>query len=162
MFERTDDREQGTGQGAGTALLDRMSQEVESLLGESAAQAMTAIVGANTEFEGILHYRGTIRIDGKVEGEIHTDGILLIGKDAVIRATVSAGTIVSCGRILGKVTATESVKLLAPAVLKGSVTTPQLSMEEGVCFKGSLEVTAGGEENPADIVPAMEAVAGGN
>ena len=145
MFEQTVNQERGNGTNA--ALLDRMSQEVASLLGESAAQAMTAIVGANTEFEGILHYNGTIRIDGKVRGEIHTDGILLIGKDALIRATVSAGTIVSCGRIFGNVTATESVKLLAPAVLKGSVTTPQLSMEEGVCFKGSLEVTLGGEED---------------
>ena len=155
MFEQTGDREQGSG--TNTALLDRMSQEVAALLGESAAQNMTAIVGTNTEFEGILHYNGTIRIDGKVEGEIHTDGILLIGKDAVIRATVSAGTIVSCGRIFGNVTATESVKLLAPAVLKGSVTTPQLSMEEGVCFKGNLEVTADGEEDPVlDSVPDRE------
>lgn len=163
MFERTGDQEQGNGQGPSAALLDRMSQEVASLLGESAAQDMTALVGVNTEFRGIIHYNGTVRIDGRIEGEIHTDGVLLIGKDAVIRATVSAGSIVSCGRIFGDVTATESVKLIAPAVLKGSVTTPQLSMEEGVCFRGSLEVTLGGEEDPVlGSVPEMKAVAGAN
>lgn len=163
MFEQTGDQEQRNGQGTSAALLDRVSQEVASLLGESAAQDMTAIIGANTEFEGILHYNGTIRIDGKVEGEIHTDGVLLIGKDAVIRATVSAGTIVSCGKIFGDVTATESIKLIAPAVLKGSVTTPSLAMEEGVCFKGSLDVTeTDGEVSTPDSVSAMQAVAGGN
>lgn len=163
MFERTGDQEQGNGQRPSAALLDRMSQEVASLLGESAAQDMTALVGVNTEFRGIIHYNGTVRIDGRIEGEIHTDGVLLIGKDAVIRATVSAGSIVSCGRIFGDVTATESVKLIAPAVLKGSVTTPQLSMEEGVCFRGSLEVTLGGEEDPVlGSVPEMKAVAGAN
>lgn len=148
MFESRGDHAQGDGNGSGTALLDRMSQEVASLLGEAAAQEMTALVGSGTEFRGIIHYDGTVRIDGKVEGEIHTDGILLIGKDAVIKASVSAGSIVSCGKIFGNVTATESVKLIAPAVLRGSVATPLLSMEEGVCFRGSLDVTPGGEEDP--------------
>jgi cytoskeletal protein CcmA (bactofilin family) len=162
MFEQTGDQEQGKGQGTGTALLDRMSQEVASMLGEAAAQDMTALVGASTEFKGVIRYNGTIRIDGKVEGEIHTDGVLLIGKDAIIRATISAGSLVSCGKIFGNVTATETVKLIAPAILRGSVTTPLLSVEEGVCFKGSLEVAQDRAEDPADILPAMEAVAGGN
>jgi len=160
MFEQTGDQEQRNGQGTSAALLDRVSQEVASLLGESAAQDMTAIIGANTEFEGILHYNGTIRIDGKVEGEIHTDGVLLIGKDAVIRATVSAGTIVSCGKIFGDVTATESIKLIAPAVLKGSVTTPLLSVEEGVRLIGTTDMPDDHEENPEVLcVPAGEEVA---
>jgi len=163
MFERTGDQEQGNGQRTGAALLDRMSQEVASLLGESVAQDMSAIVGANTEFRGIIHYNGTVRIDGRVEGEIRTDGVLLIGKDAVIRATVSAGSIVSCGKIFGDVTATEKITLLAPACLKGSVKTPLLSMEEGVRFKGSLEVTeTDGEVSTIHSVPAMKAAAGGN
>jgi cytoskeletal protein CcmA (bactofilin family) len=163
MFEQTGDQEQRNGQGTSTALLDRMSQEVASLLGESAAQDMTAIVGANTEFEGILHYNGTIRIDGKVEGEIHTDGVLLIGKEAIINARIRARTIVSCGRIAGDVIATEKIALLAPACLKGSVKTPLLSMEEGVHFKGSLDVTETDEEvSTIDSLPAMKAVAGAN
>jgi cytoskeletal protein CcmA (bactofilin family) len=148
MFERIGDQEQGNGQGASTALLDRMSQEVASLLGEAAAQEMTALVGSGTEFRGIIRYDGTVRIDGKVEGEIHTEGILLIGKDAVINAKISARSIVSCGRIFGNVTASESVKLIAPAILRGAVSTPLLSMEEGVCFRGSLDVTQGDEEDP--------------
>jgi len=163
MFERTGDQEQGNGQGAGAALLDRMSQEVAALLGESAAQDITAIVGASTEFEGILHYNGTIRIDGKVEGEIHTDGVLLVGKDAVIKARIRARSIVSCGRIVGDVIATEKIALLAPACLKGSVTTPLLSMEEGVHFKGSLDVPEPGEEETMlHHMPAMKAAAGAN
>lgn len=163
MFEQTGDQGQRNGQGTGTALLDRMSQEVASLLGESAMQDMTAIVGANTEFEGILHYSGTIRIDGKVEGEIHTDGVLLIGKEAVINARIRARSIVSCGRITGDVIATEKIALLAPACLKGSVKTPVLSMEEGVHFKGSLDVTETDEEvSTIDSLPAMKAAAGAN
>lgn len=144
MFESHDQQAQEIGSGA--ALSDHMSQAVSALLGEEAAREMTALVGVNTEFRGVIHYNGTVRIDGRVEGEIHTEGVLLIGKDAVIRATVSAGTIVSCGTIIGDVTATEKISLLMPAVLQGSIKTPLLSMEAGVRFRGTLEVPEAGEE----------------
>jgi cytoskeletal protein CcmA (bactofilin family) len=145
MFESHDQHAQEIGSGA--ALSDHMTQAVSALLGEEAAREMTALVGVNTEFRGVIHYNGTVRIDGRVEGEIHTEGVLLIGKDAVIRATVSAGTIVSCGTIFGDVTATEKITLLKPAVLQGSIKTPLLSMEEGVRFKGNLKVPETGEED---------------
>lgn len=162
MFEWIDEHEQG--HVVGTALVDRLQDNgAISTGGEAVEQDMTAHVGANTEFKGILRYDGTIRIDGKVEGEIHTDGMLLIGRTAIIRATVRARSIVSCGTIIGNVAATEKIALLAPAVLKGSVTTPLLSVEEGVRFQGNLEVPEPGEEE-ANLhqVPAMKAVASGN
>jgi cytoskeletal protein CcmA (bactofilin family) len=146
MFERTDEHEQG--RIAGTAMMDRLQDESALTTGDGTVeQEMTAHVGASTEFKGILRYEGTIRIDGKVEGEIHTEGVLLIGRTAVIRATVRARSIVSCGTIVGNVAATEKIALLEPAVLQGSVTTPLLSMETGVRFRGSLEVPEAGEES---------------
>jgi cytoskeletal protein CcmA (bactofilin family) len=156
MFERTDELEPG--HAAGTALMDRMQDE--GALSTGVEQEMTAHVGVNTEFKGILRYDGTIRIDGKVDGEIHTEGVLLIGRTAVIRATVRARSIVSCGTIIGNVAATEKIALLEPAILNGSVMTPLLSMETGVRFKGSLEVPEEGEDLATlHAIPAMKAVA---
>lgn len=156
MFERTDELEQG--QAAGTALMDRMQDE--GALSTGVEQEMTAHVGVNTEFKGILRYDGTIRIDGKVDGEIHTEGVLLIGRSAVIRATVRARSIVSCGTIIGNVAATEKIALLDTAILKGSVTTPLLSMETGVRFSGSLEVAEEGKEGTTlHAMSTMKAVA---
>ncbi|MBI5411531.1 MAG: polymer-forming cytoskeletal protein [Nitrospirae bacterium] len=99
-----------------------------------------AFVGKGVEFKGVISYSGTVRIDGQLDGEIHTDGILLVGEDAVITAKVSAGTIVSKGKITGDITAKEKVRLLSPAVLNGSVKAPMLSMEEGVLFNGNIEM----------------------
>jgi cytoskeletal protein CcmA (bactofilin family) len=99
-----------------------------------------AFVGKGVEFKGVITYDGTVRIDGQLDGEIHTEGILVVGEEAVITAKVSAGTIVCKGRITGDIVAAEKVKLLAPAVLNGSVKTPMLSMEEGVLFNGSSEM----------------------
>ena len=52
-----------------------------------------AFVGKGVEFKGVISYSGTVRIDGNLDGEIHTDGVLLIGDEAVIQAKVTAGTI---------------------------------------------------------------------
>ena len=98
-----------------------------------------AFVGVGMAFKGVIRYSGTVRIDGRMEGEIHTDGVLLVGKDAVITAQISSRMVVSRGKIAGDITATEKVRLIAPATLNGSVNAPLLSMEEGVLFTGTTE-----------------------
>ena len=102
-----------------------------------------AFVGKGVEFKGIISYSGTVRIDGFLDGEIHTDGVLLIGEEAVIQAKVTAGTIVCKGKITGDVVARERVKLRSPAVFNGSMKSPVLSMEDGVFFNGGLEMSQG-------------------
>jgi len=111
---------------------------------------ISAFVGKGVEFKGIISYSGTVRIDGYLDGEIHTDGMLLIGEDAIIQAKITAGTIVSKGKITGEVVAKECIKLRAPAVMNGSVKTPVLSMEDGVLFNGALEMAHGVREVPRD------------
>lgn len=99
-----------------------------------------AFVGKDVEFKGVITYSGTVRIDGALDGEIHTDGGLLVGPEAVIKAKVTAGTVVCHGSITGDIEATNQIVLCAPAVVQGSLTTPVLSMEEGVVFNGTLEM----------------------
>jgi cytoskeletal protein CcmA (bactofilin family) len=104
-------------------------------------EAVVAFVGKGVEFKGMISYSGTVRIDGFLDGEIHTEGTLLVGEEAVLTAKVSAGTIVCMGKITGDVVAKEKIKLLAPAVLNGGVKTPMISVEDGVLFNGTLEMT---------------------
>ena len=114
------------------------------------AEDINAFVGKGVEFKGTISYSGTIRIDGYLDGEIHTDGVLLIGEEAVIQAKITAGTIVSKGKVTGDVVAKECVKLRAPAVMNGSVKAPVLSMEDGVLFNGALEMAHGVHELPRE------------
>ncbi len=109
-----------------------------------------AFVGKGVEFKGTITYSGTVKIDGYLDGEIHTDGVLLIGEDAVIHAKITAGTIVCKGKVTGDVVANECVKLRAPAVMNGSVKAPVLSMEDGVLFNGALEMDHGVREISRD------------
>lgn len=117
---------------------DRRSQPKNGL----ALPDEVAFVGKDVEFKGIITYSGTVRVDGTLEGEIHTDGGLLVGPEAVIKAKVTAGTVVCHGSITGDIQAKDQIVLRAPAVVQGSLTTPVLSMEEGVVFNGTLEMKA--------------------
>jgi cytoskeletal protein CcmA (bactofilin family) len=111
---------------------------------------ISAFVGKGVEFKGTITYTGTVKIDGYLDGEIHTDGVLLIGEEAVVQAKITAGTIVSKGKITGDVVAKECVKLRTPAVMNGSVNTPVLSMEDGVLFNGALEMAHSIREVPRE------------
>jgi len=102
---------------------------------------VSAFVGKGVVFKGTITYNGTVRIDGTLDGEINTDGILLVGEEAIITAKVTAGTIVCKGKITGEIQARDKMKLRAPAVLNGGITTPVLSIEEGVTINGTLEMT---------------------
>lgn len=124
---------------------DQVNEGEESPEGASekpseGTQDISAFVGKGVEFKGTISYSGTVRIDGYLDGEIHTDGVLLIGEEAVLQAKITAGTVVCKGKITGDIIVKEQVKLRAPAVVNGSVKTPLLSMEDGVLFNGSLEM----------------------
>jgi cytoskeletal protein CcmA (bactofilin family) len=99
-----------------------------------------AFVGEEVAFKGTIRYQGTVRVDGRLEGEIYTDGNLIIGQKAVIMAKIEAGTVTCQGRISGEIVAKKLVKLLSPAIFDGMITTPLFSMDEGVMFNGSCNM----------------------
>ncbi|HET6370858.1 MAG TPA: polymer-forming cytoskeletal protein [Nitrospiria bacterium] len=107
-------------------------------------EEIIAFLGKGTEFKGVITYEGTIRIDGKVEGEIITKGTLVVGETAVINAEISAGTVISGGKITGNIRAQEKVQLLSTAVQTGTIVTPVLVIEEGVTFNGKCEMDRSG------------------
>jgi cytoskeletal protein CcmA (bactofilin family) len=119
---------------------DRSPDQAEHSSDLGTGDEVIAFVGKGVEFKGVITYNGTVRIDGRLEGEIHTAGVLMVGQEAVITAKVTAGTVISRGHITGDIVSVGRVRLLAPAVVNGSVKTPQLSMEEGVLFNGTLEM----------------------
>ncbi len=103
-------------------------------------EKIVAFIGQGVEFKGSINYQGSVRIDGRLDGELHTEGTLLVGQEAVITAKISAGSVISKGKITGDIEAKEKILLLSSANMDGSLNTPQLSIEEGVIFNGTIEM----------------------
>ncbi|MDH4185938.1 MAG: polymer-forming cytoskeletal protein [Nitrospira sp.] len=90
--------------------------------------------------KGEIHVEGTVRIDGRLDGDIQTKGEVIIGEDGLVQGTIMAGTVVCSGRIKAKVTATERVQLLKTATLIGEIHSPALTIEEGAKFQGTTDM----------------------
>ncbi|HSF68675.1 MAG TPA: polymer-forming cytoskeletal protein [Nitrospiraceae bacterium] len=100
------------------------------------------LLGKGVDFKGIVSFDGTVRVDGRVEGEIHTTGTLIVGEHAVIEGIVSAGVLMNSGKINGTITAVEKVHILNPGVLVGDIRTPVIAIEEGSRFHGMCDMGA--------------------
>ena len=106
---------------------------------------VVAFIGPGVEFKGEIFYEGSVQIDGTLEGQIHTNGVLLVGEQAVINAKVNVGSVISKGKVNGNIVASKQVQLLSSAIMDGSLKTPELSMEIGVVFNGDISMRSEGE-----------------
>ena len=115
---------------------------------------LNALLGRGSEFEGKLTFEGTVRIDGKFNGTIVTNDILVVGEGAKIQAEITCGTIIVHGEVTGNIRAKSSIELHHPAKMRGNVETPSLMIEKGVLFEGQAKM----ENLNFDKVPATKAV----
>lgn len=107
-----------------------------------------AFLGKGTEFKGVLNFEGTIRVDGKVEGEIISKDTLIAGDEAYLQGEITIGTLISSGRVVGNINASQKVHILTPGSVQGNIKTPKLIIEEGVTFDGKCEMA--GEKKAAE------------
>jgi cytoskeletal protein CcmA (bactofilin family) len=103
-----------------------------------ARDEINAFLGAGTNYHGKLHFQGAVRIDGNFQGEVVSEGTLVIGQDAVVDGQVKVGQLVLSGRIKGEVEAKNKVVLHKTANLQGNIRTPVLVVEEGAVLEGQL------------------------
>lgn len=103
---------------------------------------VVAFIGVGVECIGEIWYEGNVQIDGRLEGTIYTKGTLVIGDRAVVKAKIEAGTVICKGKIHGEVVAKESIKLLSPGLIDGTMSAPRLSVENGGVFNGRVSMGA--------------------
>jgi len=103
---------------------------------------INTLLGKGSEFEGKLTFEGTVRIDGKLSGEIFTEDVLVIGEGAEVSAEIEAGTIIIEGNVVGNVRAKRSVEIHAPGRVRGNIITPSLFIDKGVIFEGNCQMEA--------------------
>jgi len=103
-----------------------------------ARDEINAFLGAGTNYHGKLHFQGAVRIDGNFQGEVVSDGTLVIGQEAVVEGQIKVGQLVLSGNIKGEVEAKNKVVLHKTANLHGNIRTPVLVVEEGAVLEGQL------------------------
>ena len=108
------------------------------------------VLNADVEIKGNLKFAGELTFEGRLEGEIITEGLLNVGDSASITGNVNAETIVVRGKINGNIVAKNKIDLKAKAEVFGDIRAAKLVIEEGVTFVGKTEV------NPNKVAPSVQ------
>jgi cytoskeletal protein CcmA (bactofilin family) len=98
--------------------------------------SINTLIGDGSAVTGDVHANGFIRIDGDIDGDLDTDGNVIIGEKARIRGNLTAKSVIIGGIVLGDVSAKENVKLLSTSAVIGDIRTRRVQMEEKVVFHG--------------------------
>src|SRR4051794_2028813 len=113
------------------------------------------VLTSDVEIKGNLRFSGELTFEGKLEGEINSDGTLQLGDSAVVNGNINASTVIVRGKITGNITAKDKIELKAKTELFGDVKSSKLVIEEGVTFVGKTEV------NPNKVAPSLQSNGGG-
>jgi cytoskeletal protein CcmA (bactofilin family) len=105
------------------------------------------VLSSDVEIKGNLKFTGELTFEGKLDGEIHSDGILSLGDSAVINGNLNVQSIVVRGKVTGNITAKEKIEIKTKAEVFGDIRSAKLVIEEGVTFVGKTEV------NPNKVLP---------
>ena len=105
------------------------------------------VLNSDVEIKGNLKFSGELTLEGKLEGEVQTDGVLNLGDTAVVNGNINAQSVVVRGKINGNIYAKEKIEIKAKAELFGDIRATKLVVEEGVTFVGKTEV------NPNKVTP---------
>jgi cytoskeletal protein CcmA (bactofilin family) len=103
-----------------------------------------SVIGKNTEFKGVLKDKENVRIDGKFEGEIQTEGTVIIGEEAVVQANITAKAVDIGGKVVGDISCEGRVELFSSGSLEGKIRASDLTIAEGAFFNGECNMTPAG------------------
>ncbi len=104
--------------------------------------AVDSLIGQGCRIEGVVLFRGGLRIDGLIDGDVMADAPagswLLLSAPGRIEGDVRAENMVIAGEVVGNLHATGRVELLPRARIIGDIVYDSIAMHAGACVSGKL------------------------
>ncbi len=105
------------------------------MFGNRKQQKLEVIIGSETVFRGELESKGTVRVDGRMEGNVIADS-LIIGDGGMITGDAKVREMIVGGRIVGNIRSTEGVEIQQKGEVYGDISSIRLTIAEGGRFDG--------------------------
>lgn len=96
-----------------------------------------SILSSGIKIEGNIFSEGNVRIDGKVVGDIVTNGNLTLGERSDIKGETKAKNITVGGIVEGTLFTSEKLVLEAKSSVSGDISCKILVIEQGAKFCGN-------------------------
>jgi len=111
---------------------------------KNSPETISTLLGRDTVIDGVLEFKETIRVDGRIKGKVISgDGTLIVGEKAVLEADIKVKAAIIRGQVEGRIEAGQLIEVYAPAKITGDICAPTISIDAGVVFNGNCSMGAG-------------------
>jgi len=121
-----------------------------------------SFLGEGVEFKGELSFASGIRVDGSVNGKIHSESCLVIGPKGKVNADIDIRRVSINGEFRGSIHASDRVEIHKEGRVYGDITTPCLIIEAGAVFEGKCSMQDRQPAPPAQTASAAAAQTAGD
>jgi cytoskeletal protein CcmA (bactofilin family) len=126
---------------AESASASRPVTESESLARDIKDGILSGFVGNGTTLTGEASFKGMLRVDGHLSGQVNSDGgTLIVGNNGQVDANIAVAVATIHGTVNGNIIASQRLELGRAAKVKGDIETPSLVIEQGAVFEGSCRM----------------------
>ena len=127
-------------------------------MGKKNEELHEKILDVDASMQGTITFKDPVnlRINGSFEGKLDTKGSLTIGENARVKANITGDRIIVAGKVTGDIVATLGLSIISPAVVRGNVITPVISITEGAVLEGQLSMLSTQELGSDDFLNLKE------
>ena len=104
-----------------------------------------SLITAEVEITGVIKSAGSVRLDGKLDGDLVCQGDAILGKTATMKGNITAGSVSIEGTVNGTINAKDKIEMKSTAKITGDIKSKRLSVEDGVTFIGKADVNPTGQ-----------------
>ncbi|WP_411281521.1 bactofilin family protein [Gemmatimonas sp.] len=105
-----------------------------------AATSGYSVIDDELMISGDICTKGTIRVDGRVEGAVHRADTLIIGAGGTVVGNIEAREVVIGGTLHGNLTVSERVEVQATATVRGDIRAEAVQLLEGGAVHGHIAI----------------------
>jgi len=113
------------------------------IINEPVEEKIATVIADDLEIRGTIAFKTSVMLKGIFEGEIFSEGLLVVGPTAKVTATISTKTLVSHWEITGDVIAEKQVVLRGTSTHTGDIKAPYIMIESGAAFNGACIMERG-------------------
>lgn len=102
-------------------------------------QPITTVLGSEIIFSGDIQGTQSIKIDGRVNGNISVENGIILGEKAVVEGDLHSKNIIIYGEIHGNIYCNEII-LKSSGTINGDINTNSIEIEMGGKYNGKLKM----------------------
>jgi cytoskeletal protein CcmA (bactofilin family) len=114
--------------------------------------AVDTLIGEHTVFTGNIETEGSIKVLGKVDGDIRANGDVHLEASARVQGQLFGASVYIAGRVDGNITAKGLLHLQSTARLFGDIEVGSMVTDEGAVLQGTCRMV----ESPAALEKAAK------